>query len=116
MIMLFKQRAYSTLVGKNEKVWGCMLCATVSDQEAGEDVGRACTYLPLSRCSSLHHTPGNRVFLRRKDGPPLIISCKNSKNSGAIGTESDSAYYSGNPNLNLKAKFCQISCRCSHRR
>jgi hypothetical protein len=77
--------------------------------------GRACTYLPLSRCSSLHHTPGNQVFPRLKDGPPLIISCKNSKNSGGDSKRGAMEHFCltlrcgtlrRGPNLNLKAKFC----------
>src|SRR5215831_10511868 len=108
MLMLFKQRTHST---SSPGSWSFTVAHSMQPQTFSflPTNARACTYLPLSRCSSLHHTPGNRVFLRRRDGLPPIISCKNSKNSGATGTESDSTYHSGDPNRNLKAKFCGLA-------
>jgi hypothetical protein len=44
------------------------------------------------RCSMLGQAAGKRGFLRGNKRLPLIISCKNSKNSGAdVGTESANA-------------------------
>src|SRR5262252_6772434 len=100
--MLFKQRTYST---PSPASWSLTVAHSIQSFSFLPASARACTYLPLSRCSSLHHTPGNRVFLRRRDGLPLIISCKNSKNSGAIGTERDSTYHSGDQISTLRRNF-----------
>ena len=37
---------------------------------------------PLSRCSAVRYAAGGRGFLRRRSSLSLIISCKNSRNSG----------------------------------
>ncbi len=47
------------------------------------------------RCSFARHAVENRGFLRRRGGPPLIISCKNSRNSGGPFATSRSRQMSG---------------------
>jgi hypothetical protein len=44
-------------------------------------IGRLVQNRPLSRCSLVRSAACAPGFLRRRSDPPLIISCKNSKNS-----------------------------------
>jgi hypothetical protein len=58
---------------------------------------RAARHELSCRCSFVRHAAGGRGFLRRRGGPSLIISCKNSKNSeGAFG-KGRSRQISGDP-------------------
>ena len=71
---------------------------------------KAARHRPLSRCSLLHHTFRNRAFLRWRNGLPLIISCKNSKNSGSHSERGLVRHFyltaAPHSNFNLKEKFC----------
>ena len=54
------------LVGKNEKVWGCMLCATASDQKAADDVEyvRRLNSIIINGCQPIMPIPYDPDLLR----------------------------------------------------
>ena len=57
-----------------------LLCQFSNDRGT---IARTVRHLPLSRCSCSHFVAEYRGLLWRRSGQPLIISCRNSKNSGS---------------------------------
>jgi hypothetical protein len=72
--------------------------------------GRVARHRPFSRCSLSRHTTQNRAFPRFRNGPPLLISCKNNKNSGEPSRERTGlaclTVVGLDSNINLKEKSC----------